>query len=92
MQDRAVLVKRFQETSTPTNSSMTRRLLEIFEQPSSASKKLLENAMAKLGLSVRAYDRILKFARAITDLEGTEVIDTSHVSEATQSQNLDRPL
>ena len=55
---------------------MTRRQLEVFAQPSSASKKLLENAMAKMNLSASANDRILKVARTIADLEGAEVIDT----------------
>ena len=80
------------ETPTLANNSMTRRQLEVFAQPTSISKKLLENAMAKMGLSARAYDRILKVARTITDLEGAAVIDTPHVSEAIQYRNLDRPL
>ncbi|MEE3023194.1 MAG: hypothetical protein VX367_11445, partial [SAR324 cluster bacterium] len=47
---------------------------------SEASKKLLENAMSRMGLSARAYDRILKVARTIADLEGEEAIDTPHVA------------
>ena len=55
------------------------------------SKKLLENAMSRMGLSARAYDRILKVAQTIADLEGEEAIDIPHVAGAIQYRNLDRP-
>ena len=70
---------------------MSREELETHAQLSEASKKLLENAMSRMGLSARAYDRILKVARTIADLEGEEAIDTPHVAEAIQYRNLDRP-
>ena len=92
MQARTVQAVRYRETSTSAYDGMTRRQLEVFAQPSSASKKLLENAIAKMGLSTRVYDRNLKVTRTIADLEGTEVIDTTQVSEAIQYRNLDRPL
>ena len=65
--------------------------LEVHAQPSVGSKKLLENAMSRMGLSARAYDRILKVARTIADLDGADSIDTPHVAEAIQYRNLDRP-
>ena len=54
------------------------------------TKKLLENAIQKLGFSARAYDRILKMARTLADLAGLETISSEHVSEAIQYRSLDR--
>ena len=55
-----------------------------------ASERMLETAMQRIGLSARAYDRILKVSRTIADLEGAERITSAHVSEAVGYRSLDR--
>ncbi len=55
-----------------------------------ASRKLLEMAIDRLGMSARAYSRMLKIARTIADLEEAEEIGSDHVSEAIQYRGLDR--
>lgn len=72
------------------NAQMTSKLLHQYAQPDSQGLQLLKNAMARLNLSARAYDRILKVARTIADLEGSESIRSQHLAEAIGYRNLDR--
>ncbi len=74
------------------NAHMQTRHLKKYCQITSAGQELLRAAMSKLGLSARAYDRILKVARTIADLEGAPDIKESHLSEAIQYRTLDRNL
>jgi len=72
------------------NAQMSPKHLERFCQLGGEGRSLLEMAMTKLGMSARAYHRILKIARTIADLEGKEGIGPSHISEAIQYRSLDR--
>ena len=74
------------------NARMGSRELKQFCGLEEATKELLKNAMAEYNLSARAYDRILKVARTIADLAGTEAISSDHISEAIQYRSLDRQL
>ena len=72
------------------NAQMTVKHIRKFCQLDAPSKALLKTAMERLNLSARAYDRILKVARTIADLEGVEAIAGHHISEAIQYRSLDR--
>ena len=72
------------------NAQMSSRLLNKYAQMDDACLNLLRNAMQKLNLSARAYDRILKVSRTIADLEGCEHIQSPHIAEAIRYRNLDR--
>ena len=72
------------------NAQMNSRLLRKYAVLDEASKTLIQNAMKRLNLSARAYDRILKLARTIADLDHSKNICTHHISEAITYRNLDR--
>jgi magnesium chelatase family protein len=78
------------EVSTHCNAQMPSRLLRVYSDPGPEGMALLKNAMEKLNLSARAYDRILKVARTIADLDGKEKIMTEHLAEAINYRSLDR--
>ena len=72
------------------NAQMTTKLLQQYCSLDQRSQGALRNAMHRLGLSARAYDRILKVARTIADLEGSENIKYEHIAEAITYRSLDR--
>ena len=81
--------KRFCNDGILTNAQMDVRLIRTYCTPDEASEKLLQKAYARLQLSARAYQRILKVARTIADVEGSEAIQTQHYAEAIQYRRLD---
>ena len=72
------------------NAQMSERMLHEFAEPDAASLDMLRMAMERLKLSARAYSRILKVARTIADLAGSEKVQSVHIAEAIGYRNLDR--
>jgi len=87
---REIQLGRFRGTKVHCNAQMTSRQIRKFCEPDAAGHRLLEIVTEKLGLSARAYTRILKVARTIADLEGSEAIREQHLAEAIQYRSLDR--
>ena len=87
---RAIQKNRFKGTKLHSNSRMIGRLLRKFCSVDRKGAELLEQAVTKLSLSARAYDRILKVARTIADLEGSDSLQPAHLAEAIHYRSLDR--
>ena len=87
---RQIQLARLAGTGLYSNAQMGSPQIKKFCQLSDQSMSFLEKAVEKLGLSARAYHRILKIARTIADLEKVEHIQTAHVAEAVQYRSLDR--
>ena len=90
---REVQLSRFKKSEKLfANAQMESQNLKTHCGLDNESSELLRTAMDKLGLSARAYDRILKVSRTIADLDRKIKIDSGHISEAIQYRSLDRQL
>ena len=87
---REVQFHRFQKENIRCNAQLKPRQIRRHCELDAEGRRLLELAMGRLGLSARAYHRILKVSRTIADLDGSEKIQPRHVSEAIQYRTLDR--
>lgn len=87
---RAIQSERFAGTTIYSNAQMPSNMVKDICQIDSFGKSILKRAVEKLGLSARAYDRILKVSRTIADLNGEEKINTEYLAEAIQYRSLDR--
>jgi magnesium chelatase family protein len=98
IRERVIAARQRQQTRFASKSKITcnarmgTKELKQFCELDEATKELLKFAMTDLNLSARAYDRILKVARTIADLAGSEKILGDHVSEAIQYRSLDRQM
>ena len=87
---RDIQLERFTKEKIYSNSQMNPKQIRKYCILDEESKNVLKMAMDKMGLSARAYDRILKVSRTIADLEGKDNIQINHISEAVQYRSLDR--
>lgn len=87
---RAVQNQRFKGTGINCNARITSNILHEVCPMTDKATETLKNVFEKMGLSARAYDRILKVARTIADMNNSEVIDKPHIAQAVQFRSLDR--
>ena len=85
-----ILWKRYKEKGIYSNSELTSKLIADCCKLDKKSEELLKNAFKKLKLSVRAYEKILKVARTIADLDEKKDIEFKHIAEAIQYRSLDK--
>jgi magnesium chelatase family protein len=96
IRERVIKARNIQEERFKTykgvhsNAQMTERMIHKFAEPDEAGITLLRTAMERLNLSARAYNRILKVARTVADLAGSEQVKPEHLAEAISYRNLDR--
>lgn len=96
IRERVIAARQIQEErykdykSIHCNAQMTERMIHDYAEPDAASIDLLRMAMQRLSLSARAYNRILKVARTIADLDNSPSVQTQHIAEAVGYRNLDR--
>jgi magnesium chelatase family protein len=87
---RAVQAERYQGERIRTNADLTGSLLERWCAVGEAEQKFLERAVHRLGLSARAYTRVLRIARTIADMEGRERLEIGQLAEAINFRTMDR--
>ena len=85
---RAIQAERFKNDGIRTNAEMNGALIRRYCTPSGESEKLLRSAFSKLQLSARAYQRVLKVARTVADLEMSPEIRPEHYAEAIQYRSM----
>lgn len=87
---RQIQRKRYRQEGIYSNSELSNKLIQKYCKLDAYSKKILQMAFENLGLSARAYNRIIKVARTIADIENSEEIKPKHIAEAIQYRSLDK--
>lgn len=89
---RAVQTLRYAGTNVNCNANMTSEMIKKYCMLDEKGEKILQNAFDRLGMSARAYTRILKVARTIADLDNSETVSSRHVAEAVMYRSLDKAV
>lgn len=89
---REVQRKRYENVGIYSNAEMTPAMITKFCSLSQEAQKMLQISFEKLGLSARAFEKVMKVSRTIADIEGTKNVEVSHVAEAIQYRALDRKM
>jgi magnesium chelatase family protein len=99
VRDRVVRAKQIQEdrlrrgeTSAGVNAELSSQDVDKIARPDAAGMRLIVGAVERLGLSARAYGKVLRVARTLADLEGANAVRAVHVAEAVQARIFDRNL
>jgi magnesium chelatase family protein len=88
---RAIQTERYRQyPGVHCNAQMTSQLMGLYARPDEQGLAVLRDTMTRLDMSARAYDRILRVARTIADLDGSETVGVAHIREAVSYRNLDR--
>lgn len=87
---RTIQLERYKEDGITSNSQLSASMLDKYCSLGDDESRLLRSAFDRLGLSARAHSKILKVARTIADLDGSDDIKTTHIAEAIQYRNFDR--
>ncbi|MBQ8015821.1 MAG: hypothetical protein IJ264_06525, partial [Clostridia bacterium] len=87
---RKIQQERLKGSGVSCNAKMTPAMTREFCSPTPQAMVMLENVFEKLDFSARAYDKILRVARTVADLEGSPSIEASHIAQAVQFRSLDR--
>jgi len=87
---RAIQRQRYKDEGIISNSQLTSRLVKKYCKMDERAENLMKKAYTKMNLSARAYNRIMKVARTIADMEGSELITSTHMAEAIQYRSVDK--
>ena len=87
---RKIQQQRYEGTKISSNARLTSDKMQEFCRLTDDAQQMLKRAFERLGMSARSYDRIMKIARTVADLDGQEIIASAHILEALQFRNLDR--